>query len=192
MEKPDIVYLDLETQHSLYEVGGWRNINKLRVSIGVTFSTALNKYTIYWEPTVHQLIHQLTKAHLIVGFNLLKFDYKVLQAYTSIHLAQLPTLDIMADISQRLHRPVSLNSIVKATLELEKTADGLQAVQWFKQNKLVQIAEYCCYDVKLAMLIHQFGLQNGFVYVLDKQGNKQLVKVDWCPRQDSNLYGVTH
>lgn len=108
MEKPDIVYLDLETQHSLSEVGGWRNINKLRVSIGVTFSTALNKYIIYWEPTVHQLIHQLTKAHLIVGFNLLKFDYKVLQAYTSIHLAQLPTLDIMDYISQRLYRPVSL------------------------------------------------------------------------------------
>ena len=35
----NIVYFDLETQKSADEVGGWGNISKMGMSIGVTFST---------------------------------------------------------------------------------------------------------------------------------------------------------
>ena len=36
----NIVYFDLETQKSADEVGGWNNIRDMRMSIGVTYSTA--------------------------------------------------------------------------------------------------------------------------------------------------------
>jgi len=36
----NIVYFDLETQKSAEEVGGWGNISKMGMSVGVTFSTA--------------------------------------------------------------------------------------------------------------------------------------------------------
>lgn len=42
----DIVYFDLETRHSAAEVGGWHNTADMRVSVGVTYSTASGKYTI--------------------------------------------------------------------------------------------------------------------------------------------------
>jgi len=31
---------------------------------------------------------------------------------------------------------------------VEKTAEGLQAIRWFKEGRLAEIAEYCCYDVE--------------------------------------------
>ena len=37
----NIVYFDLETQKSAEEVGGWNHIRDMRMSVGVTFSTAV-------------------------------------------------------------------------------------------------------------------------------------------------------
>ena len=41
---PNIVYFDLETQKSAAEVGGWNKKREMKMSVGVTFSTALGEY----------------------------------------------------------------------------------------------------------------------------------------------------
>ena len=74
----DIVYFDLETRHSAAEVGGWHNTAEMRLSVGVTYSTASGKYTIYSEEMVDYLIRQLSQADLVVGYNHEHFDYGVL------------------------------------------------------------------------------------------------------------------
>ena len=52
----NIVYFDLETQKSAEEVGGWDNISRMGMSIGVTYSTAQGDYKIYGEKQVNDLI----------------------------------------------------------------------------------------------------------------------------------------
>ena len=74
----NIVYFDLETQKSAEEVGGWDKIGQMGMSIGVTYSTARGSYLIYGEKQVEQLLKELQRADLIVGFNNLRFDYEVL------------------------------------------------------------------------------------------------------------------
>src|SRR5512138_1232505 len=49
----NIVYFDLETQKSAEDVGGWGNIRAMRMSVGVTFSTARGDYRIYGERQVN-------------------------------------------------------------------------------------------------------------------------------------------
>lgn len=83
----DIVYFDLETRHSAAEVGGWHNTAEMRMSVGVTYSTASGKYTIYSEEMVDDLITQLRQADLVVGYNHEHFDYGVLQRYTMWNMA---------------------------------------------------------------------------------------------------------
>ena len=46
------VYFDLETQKSADEVGGWDHISRMRMSVGVTYSTARGDYRIYGEKQV--------------------------------------------------------------------------------------------------------------------------------------------
>src|SRR5687767_2820242 len=74
----NIVYFDLETQKSAEEVGGWHKIRDMRMSVGVTYSTARGEYKIYSEGQVNHLIEELRRADLVVGFNNLRFDYEVL------------------------------------------------------------------------------------------------------------------
>jgi DEAD/DEAH box helicase domain-containing protein len=175
----NIVYFDLETQKSADEVGGWSHISRMGMSIGVTFSTARGGYTIYGEKNVHELITELQRADLVIGFNHLRFDYEVLHGYTTLDLRQIPTLDLMVDLQNRLQHRLSLDSIAKATFGVEKTAEGLQAIQWFREGRLLEIAEYCCYDVKLTRLVHEYGCENRKIHYHNRFGTKLTVPVEW-------------
>ncbi|HVR34566.1 MAG TPA: ribonuclease H-like domain-containing protein [Methylomirabilota bacterium] len=174
-----IVYFDLETQKAADEVGGWDRISAMGMSIGVTYSTARGDYQIYDEKRVEDLIAELQRADLIVGFNNLRFDYEVLHGYTAFDLRQLPTLDMLVELQRTLQHRLSLDAIASATFGLEKTAEGLQAIRWYKQGKLLEIAEYCCFDVKLTRLVHEFGAAHRRLFYTNRFGRKLSVPVEW-------------
>jgi len=175
----NVVYFDLETQRSAEEVGGWDKISQMGMSVGVTYATGRGEYAIYDEAHVHDLIGELQRADLVVGFNILRFDYEVLHGYSALDLRQVPTLDLLADLQQTLQHRLSLDSIAAASLGVEKTSDGLQALRWFREGKLLEIAEYCCYDVKITRLVHEFGAAKKKVFYRNRFGRKLSVRVDW-------------
>ena len=175
----NIVYFDLETQKSAEEVGGWDKISDMRMSIGVTYSTNRGGYRIYGESQVHELIQELQRADLVVGFNNLRFDYEVLHGYTALDLRQLPTLDMLVDLQTALQHRLSLDAIATATFGVEKTAEGMQAIHWFKEGRLLDIAEYCCYDVKITRLVHEYGVHNRQLHYMNRFGKKLCVSVGW-------------
>jgi len=175
----NVVYFDLETQKAADEVGGWNHISRMGMSVGVTYSTARGDYRIYSERRVNELIAELQRADLVVGFNNLRFDYEVLHGYTAFDLRQLPTLDMLAALQKSLPHRLSLDSIAAATLGVEKTSDGLQAIRWFREGRLLEIAEYCCYDVKITRLIHEYGETRRQLFYRNRFGNKLAVAVSW-------------
>ena len=175
----NIIYFDLETQKSAEEVGGWHNVRDMRMSVGVTYSTGTNEYKIYPEDKVDDLVRDLQRADLVVGFNNLRFDYEVLHYYTILDLTQIPTLDVLIELQKKLMHRLSLDAVAAATLGVEKTSEGLQAIKWYRQGKLFEIAEYCCYDVKITRLIHEFGSQNKTLFYKDRFGRTAQVEVTW-------------
>lgn len=175
----NILYFDLETQKSAQEVGGWDKISQMGMSIGVVYNSARSEYKIYGEKQVDQLIKDLQRADLVVGFNNLRFDYEVLHGYTPLDLRQLPTLDMLVELQNSLQHRLSLDSIATATFGVEKTAEGMQAIEWFKKGKLLEIAEYCCYDVKLTRLVHEYGVQYRQLHYYNRFGKKLSVPVSW-------------
>lgn len=175
----NIVYFDLETQKSADEVGGWSHISRMAMSVGVTYSTARGDYRIYGEKQVNELLADLQRADLVVGFNVLRFDYEVLHGYTAFDLTQVPTLDMMVDLANTLNHRLSLDSIATATFGVEKTAEGLQAIKWFKEGKMAEIAEYCCYDVKLTKMVHEYGVHQRQLHYQNRFGKKLTVPVKW-------------
>jgi len=175
----NIVYFDLETQKSAEDVGGWDKISLMGMSVGVLYSTAQGAYKIYGEKQVGNLITDLQRADLVVGFNNLRFDYEVLHGYTSFDLSQLPTLDMLVELQHELRHRLSLDAIATATLGVEKTAEGLQAIEWYREGKLLEIAEYCCYDVKITRLVHEYGVQHRQLHYHNRLGKKMTVPVKW-------------
>lgn len=176
----DIVYFDLETRRTANDVGGWGNKHKMGISVGVTFSTKLNEYRIYLEEEADDLIRQLTRADLVVGFNHVSFDYEVLMGHTIFDFReQVRDLDLLVDLEKRLGHRLKLEAVAAASLGTGKTADGLEAIRWWQQGKMAEIAEYCAFDVKVTKCVHEFGARNGFVKYHDRNGREQQVAVDW-------------
>lgn len=175
----NIIYFDLETQKSAEEVGGWDKISRMGMSVGVIYSAATETYKIYGEKQVDELIKDLQRADLVVGFNHLRFDYEVLHGYTALDLRQLPTLDMLVELHNTLQHRLSLDAIATATFGVEKTAEGMQAIHWFREGKLLEIAEYCCYDVKLTRLVHEYGAAHRQLHYHNRFGKKLTVQVGW-------------
>ena len=97
----DIVYFDLETQRTANDVGGWDKKYQMGMSVGVIYSTANGTYEIFPESRADDLVARLRKADLVVGYNILSFDYEVLMAYTILDLPHyLPTLDLLQHVEQ--------------------------------------------------------------------------------------------
>jgi len=175
----NILYFDLETQKSADEVGGWDKIHEMRMSIGVTYSSARQEYNIYTEKQVDDLFLALQRADLVIGFNNLGFDYQVLHYYTILDLRQIPTLDVLVELQKTIQHRLSLEAVASATLGVAKTAEGLQAIRWYREGRLMEIAEYCCYDVKITRLVHEFGAANRQLFYKDRFGNRLTVPVEW-------------
>lgn len=176
----DFVYFDLETQKSANDVGGWAHKDKMKMSIGVTYSTALGRYRIFGENDVQALIDQLVKADLVIGYNHIHFDYEVLMGYTILDLKdQCTSLDLMIDLEQEVgHRP-KLEAVAAASLGTGKTAEGMQAIKWWREGKLMEIAEYCAFDVKVTKLVHEYGVQHDHVKYVNRFNQAQDVPVSW-------------
>jgi DEAD/DEAH box helicase domain-containing protein len=176
----NIVYFDLETLRSFQQVGGRGRAADLGVSVAVTYSTARGGYQIYLEQDVEKLVGELQRADLVVGYNVLAFDYKVLESYIALDLGQLPTCDLMVDVEKSLGRRVGLDAVAEATLGLNKTADGRDALKWWKEGRRREVAQYCCYDVKVTRLVHEHGAREGRVRVVSRETRQPVeIPVSW-------------
>lgn len=173
------VVFDIETQFLAGEIpGGWSNLAGMKLSCAVVYDVDQDKYYTYVEGSVQDLISHLKAASLVIGFNTIRFDYGVLQGYTSFKLQSLPSLDLMADLQKKLNHRLSLAHLSEHTLGgAEKSADGLLAVQWWREGKYDQVIEYCKMDVQLTRDLWRFGKEKGHVLFKHKQSG-EIVK---CP-----------
>ena len=176
----DIVYFDLETQRTANDVGGWDKKHEMKMSVGVTFSSAENKYEIFPESRVDDLIKRLQRADLVVGYNVVRFDYEVLMGYTVLSLPeQLRTLDLLVDIEKSAGHRLKLEDIAQGTLGVGKIAEGLDAIRWWREGRVMEVAEYCCFDVKVTKLVHEYGAAHKELFFSDRFGRKQRLEIQW-------------
>ena len=179
-EGPRIIYFDLETQRSARDVGGWRNAHLMRVSIAVMYDGLEERFLAFTEDQMEPFLTHLEKADLVIGFNIKRFDYVVLKAYTGRNLRELNTFDILEDVHQRLGFRLGLDALASETLNHGKTADGLQALEWFRQGEMKKLTDYCQQDVAVTRDLFQYGLEKGhLIYRSKKEGTRLRLLVDW-------------
>jgi DEAD/DEAH box helicase domain-containing protein len=165
----NVVVFDLETQRSLPEVGGREFLHKVGISVGVSYSYADGRFRHFWESEIGDLVEQLRAADLVVGFNILAFDYPVLGGYSNLDFTQLPTCDLMIHVQKALGYRVKLDSLASETLGLRKSADGMMALQWWQSGQLELIRDYCQQDVDVTRRLYEYGRDHGNLWAWDRQ-----------------------
>jgi DEAD/DEAH box helicase domain-containing protein len=175
----DFCVLDIETQRSAEEVGGWNRADLMKVSCAVLYDGTRDVYLEYLEHQISDLLNDLNQFHTVVGFNIKRFDYRVLSGYTDFDFSGLNTVDILEDVHQRLGYRLSLDHLSKATLGAEKTADGLMALKWWKEGKIRNIIDYCKVDVQITKNLFLFGKINGYLLFTNKAKQMVRLPVNW-------------
>jgi DEAD/DEAH box helicase domain-containing protein len=171
--------LDLETCCSAADVGGWGQCHRMGVSLAVLQETSPERVTVFRETDLERLCRLLTQLDLVIGFNLKRFDYQVLQPYTGVKLATLPTLDILEEVNAVLGHRLSLGHLVEKTLGEAKTGDGLLALELYAAGRWQALESYCRQDVLLTHRLFEFGVRHGYLVYQHRQGALVRVPVDW-------------
>jgi DEAD/DEAH box helicase domain-containing protein len=173
------VYLVLSTQKSAEDVGGWQHKHLLGLGVAVTYDTREGRYNVYTAETVAALLASLREADLVIGFNTRDFDYQVLQSYTDVPLATLPTLAVLDAVQQTLGFRLSLRHLVKETLGIERPNDSLRTLQWYQEGERERIVQQCRRDLELLRALVRYGTDTGTVFYRDQAGVRTAVPVHW-------------
>ena len=182
-----ILTFDLETKYAADEVGGWGNVMDMGMSVGVVHDSADGAFHVYLEHQVPALIAHLRQAGLIVGFNHVEFDLRVLAGHLPtqearhqlyLELRALPHFDILLELKKLLGHRLRLDSLARPTLQVGKSADGLQALEWYKQGRIDLIIEYCKQDVEVTRRLFEYALEHGELLYDSRSGIKS-VALNW-------------
>ncbi|MDR1946361.1 MAG: DEAD/DEAH box helicase [Desulfovibrio sp.] len=176
----DYVVLDVETRRSAADVGGWNRAGSMGVSVAVLYDSRTDAFSAYRQEDVPALARVLESAPLVVGFNLLRFDYAVLEPHApSCDFRRLSTLDMLRKVYEQLSYRLSLDNLARATLDNPKSADGLTALRWWQEGRLDLIEEYCRQDVAVTRDLYTFGRRHGYLLFTNKAGKPVRVRADW-------------
>tara|TARA_Y100001934_G_scaffold51668_1_gene63131 strand:- start:176 stop:817 length:642 start_codon:yes stop_codon:yes gene_type:complete len=179
-----IQYFDLETQKSAEEVGGWDldKIAKMRMSVGVVWDSQDQDYFVYEEKDAKNLIEKLRTADLVVGFNVIGFDYTVLQPYSDFDLEEIKTFDMLVDIHKLLRFRLSLKHLAQQTLGKDKAdgaESGLYALELYRKGEISKLIKYCKQDVQITRDLYLFGAEHGHINYQSRSGNPLQLEVNW-------------
>ena len=119
----------------------------MRVSVAVLYEARGDTFKVYREHEIQQLIEDLKRLDLVIGFNISRFDYRVLGAYTPLSLERLPAFNILGENHKGLGFRVSLGHLAERTLGRPKGGDSIQAVRWYREGEWENLISYCTEDV---------------------------------------------
>ena len=183
------VIFDLETK-SFFVKDGKFDPSKFGVSIVALYVRKLNenfneiegKMLSFWEEDFAEMWPYFTKADRIIGFNSAGFDVPALGPYSPDGFSRLPHFDILDEIKRLTGHKTSLHKIAKATLGVQKTDSGENAIIYWERHdpkSLELLQKYCRDDVKITRDIYDYALKNKKLMFRDYWNNPREIEVDF-------------
>jgi DEAD/DEAH box helicase domain-containing protein len=173
----DYLCFDLETKDLAPRDASMENLSKLGVSVACAYDSRVGKMLTFFEEDLGKLV-ELMRDRLVVGYNIRRFDLPVLTGY-GLKIEGLDVFDLMDEVERGLGRRfIKLDYVAHGTLGEGKSADGKMAVEWYKQGKLKEVADYCAVDVDVTHRIFRHGLEKRFLAVQFTEVRREFV-TDW-------------
>ncbi|MCB9805946.1 ribonuclease H-like domain-containing protein [Candidatus Nomurabacteria bacterium] len=170
------ITFDIETSNIFSEVGS-ADPTLLDLSVVCIHDSETDLYSHFFQEDLNKLWPIIEKADMLIGYNSNNFDIPLLNKYYAGDLKHIKSLDLLEEIRKSLGRRIKLDDIAKGTLGEQKSADGLQALVWWKNGEKQKVVDYCIQDVKVTKKIYDYALENGYVRY-PKNGKVAEIKLD--------------
>lgn len=179
------VIFDIETKNIFADVDS-NNPADLDISVLCLWDSESGEYMSFLEDDFEKMWPIFKNADTLITFNGNHFDIPLLQKYCPFDLSEKKSLDLLEEVRISLGRRIGLDPIAQATLGIEKSANGLQAVAWWNEGKIDEIIKYCIDDVKVTKEVYDYALKNQTLNYFDKKtGEKKEIKLDTSSWEES-------
>jgi len=170
------VVFDIETSNIFDDVGS-NDPAKLDISIVGVYDSTTDTYTSYAVEEFDKMWSIFERADILIGFNSNHFDIPLLNKYYPGNLTHIKSLDLLAEIKEALGRRIKLDHIAEATLGINKSGHGLEAVRWWKEGNHEAVRKYCLDDVRITKEVYDYALKNKELLYKDF-GDIRKIKLD--------------
>jgi DEAD/DEAH box helicase domain-containing protein len=183
------VVFDIETRN-IFEDVGKNDPTLLDISVVALHDSLTDSYSSFVQEEFVRMWPVFESADALIGFNSEHFDIPLLNKYYSGDLTKIKSIDLMAAVKNALGRRLSLGNIAQATLGIKKSADGLQAYNWWKEGKVQEIRDYCVQDVKVTKELYEHILEHRKIKYRDGQNMFEL-PIDTTGWEDKGDHSMT-
>jgi DEAD/DEAH box helicase domain-containing protein len=175
----EYLIFDIETKDLAPRDATLENLSKLGASVVCAFDSKSQKMLTFFEEDIPSFI-KLCYERLVIGYNIRRFDLPVLTGY-GLKLDGLDVFDLMDEVERGLGRRfIKLEYVAQGCLGEGKSGDGKMAVEWFKQGRMKELAEYCAVDVEVTHRVFRHGLDKKFIAVQFPEADRREFVVDWA------------
>jgi len=144
---------------------GWHDHANMGVAVLCAYDYVEDRYRVFTEGNRGDFFDLASRRDLLVGFNTVKFDNKVLDKSWNIQLGHAGQYDILREIwiaeglnpdgFSRAHGGFGLDAMAKTNIEgcSGKTGNGALAPVDWQLGKIGSVIDYCLEDVRLTKLL---------------------------------------
>lgn len=168
---------DVEILRTVEESGGWDATDKMGISCAAVYDNVSNSFRVFGDGDESRLVEYLTESDLVVGFNHIEFDWRVvLKVPKHIEIRSFPPLvstpqfDVLQEIwkaaevetpERRYAGGFKLDLVAQVNLGQKKRMSGQLAPIAWKNGKYCEVIDYCIHDVALTRDLFLLILDSG-------------------------------
>jgi DEAD/DEAH box helicase domain-containing protein len=160
-------------------------VKQLKIAVaGLIVNDESIKY--FEEHEVNELYNALESIDVIVGHNLLEFDYYVLNNYYSknkIDILKQKTIDTLSEIEKVTGVWTKLDDLGKLNLGIEKSENAMKIPKLWRDGNHARVKDYLKNDVEMTKQVFLKGRSDGKLEYIHKNYGKvtgvKIVKITW-------------
>lgn len=182
------ITFDIETRNLFQDVGS-SDPKDLDISVVCIHDSSNDTYSSFVQEDLNKLWPILESADMLITFNGEHFDIPLLNKYYTGDLSKIKSIDLLKEVKNSLGRRLKLDSIAEATLGVNKSGHGLEAITWWKNGEIDKIIKYCIDDVKITKSLYDFALANNHLKYKDAGVLKE-IRLDtslWEKKEDNAM-----
>lgn len=170
------ITLDIETKNVFQDVGS-NDPTDLDISVVCIHDSLDGEFKSFLEDDFGSLWSILEQADAIITWNGDHFDIPLLNKYYPGDLAKIKSIDLMAEVQKVLGRRLKLDTVAQATLGVNKSGNGMDAIRWWQDGEVDKVIKYCIDDVRITRELYDYAMANNVLKYRDN-GEIREVKLD--------------
>jgi hypothetical protein len=153
---------------------GWTDYVGMGLACLCLYDFARDEYHIFDEFELDDMKSRFARTDLIVGFNIVNFDNKVLSTY-DFPIPENKCYDLLVEIAKAAGTPnnykgLTLDAICQANFGAGKSENGADAPKLYQFGNYGRLFNYCLSDVRLTKKLFERVRDTG--HIINPRDNK--------------------